>query len=62
MLGRTRKARVRCSLSKDAKGRKVFKCTKTEKGRSVSLMPEVVEALRAHRRRHAEERLRYAGV
>ena len=49
-------------LSKDAKGRKVFKRTKTEKGRSVSLMPEVVEALRAHRRRQAEERLRYAGV
>ena len=55
-------ARVRRSLSKDANGRKVFKRTKTEKGRSVSLMPEVVEALRAHRRRQAEERLRYAGV
>lgn len=50
-------ARVRRSLSKDDHGRRVFKRTKTEKGRSVSLMPAVVEALRAHRRRQAEERL-----
>lgn len=55
-------ARVRRSLSKDEHGRRVFKRTKTEKGRSVSLMPEVVEALRAHRRRQAEERLRYSGL
>ncbi len=55
-------ARVRRSLSKDDHGRRVFKRTKTEKGRSVSLMPEVVEALRAHRRRQAEERLRYSGL
>jgi hypothetical protein len=50
-------ARVRRSLSKDENGRRVFKRPKTEKGRSVSLMPEVVEALRAHRRRQTEERL-----
>lgn len=55
-------ARVRRSLSKDDEGRPVFKSTKTEKGRSVALLPEVVEALRAHRRRQAEERLRYSGL
>jgi integrase len=55
-------ARVRRSLSKDGSGRRVFKRTKTEKGRSVSLMPQVVEALRTHRKRQAEERLRYSGL
>lgn len=55
-------ARVRRSLSKDDEGRPVFKSTKTEKGRSVSLLPEVVEALKAHRKRQAEERLRYSGL
>ena len=55
-------ARVRRSLSKDDSGRHIFKRTKTEKGRSVSLMPQVVEALRDHRRRQAEERLRYSGL
>ena len=55
-------ARVRRSLSKDDHGHRVFKRTKTEKGRSVSLMPEVVEALRAHRRRQTEERLLYSGL
>ncbi len=55
-------ARVRRSLSKDDHGRRVFKRTKTEKGRSVSLMSEVVGALRAHRRRQTEERLLYSGL
>ena len=55
-------ARVRRSLSKDDHGRRVFKRTKTEKGRSVYLMPEVVEALRTHRRRQTEERLLYSGL
>lgn len=55
-------ARVRRSLSKDDHGRRVFKRTKTENGRSVSLMPEVVEALRAHRRRQAGKRLLYSGL
>jgi integrase len=55
-------ARVRRSLSNDDSGRHIFKRTKTEKGRSVSLMPQVVEALSAHRRRQAEERLRYSGL
>ena len=55
-------ARVRRSLSKDDSGHHVFKRTKTEKGRSVSLMPQVVEALSTHRRRQAEERLRYSGL
>ncbi len=54
--------RVRRSLSRDGSGRHVFKRTKTEKGRSVSLMSQVVEALRDHRRRQAEERLRYSGL
>jgi integrase len=55
-------ARVRRSLSKDDSGSHIFKRTKTEKGRSVSLMPQVVEALRDHRRHQAEERLRYSGL
>lgn len=55
-------ARVRRSLSSDEHGSYAFKRTKTEKGRSVSLMPEVVEALRAHRKRQNEERLRYSGL
>lgn len=55
-------ARVRRSLSKDDDGRLVYKSTKTEKGRSVALLPEVVEALKVHRKRQTEERLRYSGL
>ncbi len=54
-------ARVRRSLPWSPDG-PVFKGTKTEKGRSVSLLPEAVEALKGHRVRQAEERLRYAGI
>jgi integrase len=39
-----------------------YKNTKTEKGRSISLLPEAVEALKAHRRCQAQERLRYSGI
>jgi integrase len=55
-------ARVRRSLSKGDDGKPVYKSTKTERGRAVSLLPEVVEALKAHRKRQAGERLRYSGL
>jgi integrase len=54
-------ARLQRSLSKGPDG-PVFKRTKTEKGRSVSLLPEAVEALKRHRKRQAEERLKYSGL
>ena len=54
-------AHVCRSLSKTPDGL-VFKRTKTEKGRSISLLPSVVEALRAHRKRQAGQRLRYSGL
>jgi integrase len=54
-------ARLRRSLSEGPDG-PVFKRTKTEKGRSVSLLPEAVEALKRHRKRQAEERLKYSGL
>jgi integrase len=54
-------ARVRRSLSKGPDG-PVFKPTKTEKGRSVSLLSEAVEALKRHRKRQAKERLKYSGL
>jgi integrase len=54
-------ARLQRSLSKGPNG-PVFKRTKTEKGRSVSLLPEAVEALKRHRKRQAEERLKYSGL
>jgi integrase len=47
-------ARVRRSLSKGEGGKPAYKSTKTGKGRAVSLLPEVVEALKAHRKRQAE--------
>jgi integrase len=53
--------RVRRSLSEGPDG-PVFKQTKTEKGRSVSLLPEAVTALKTHRKRQAEERLKYSGL
>ena len=55
-------ARVRRSLSKDDDGRLVIKSTKTERGRAIALLPQVVEALRVHRRRQAEQRLKYSGL
>jgi integrase len=54
-------ARVRRSLSKGPDG-PVFKPTKTEKGRSVSLLSEAVLALKRHRKRQTEERLKYSGM
>jgi integrase len=53
--------RVRRSLSEGPDG-PVFKRTKTEKGRSISLLPEAVTALKSHRKRQAEERLKYSGL
>src|SRR5215213_8376754 len=55
-------ARVRRSLSKDDDGRLVVKSTKTEKGRAIALLPQVVEALQIHRKRQAEQRLKYSGL
>jgi integrase len=55
-------ARVRRSLSKDDNGRLVAKSTKTETGRAIALLPQVVETLRDHRKRQAEQRLRYSGL
>ena len=55
-------ARVRYTLSNDDDGKLVIKSTKTERGRAIALLPQVVEALRAHRRRQAEQRLRYSGL
>jgi integrase len=53
--------RVRRSLSEGPDGL-LFKNTKTEKGRSISLLPEAVETLKAHRKCQAQERLRYSGI
>jgi integrase len=55
-------ARVRRSLSKYGDGRPVIKSTKTEKGRAIALLPQVVEALQIHRKRQAEQRLKYSGL
>src|SRR5215213_5558250 len=55
-------ARVRRSISKDDNGRLVIKSTKTEKGRAIALLPQVVEALQTHRKQQAEQRLRYSGL
>jgi integrase len=55
-------ARVRHSLSKDEGGRLVVKSTKTEKGRAIALLPQVVEALQTQRKRQAEQRLKYSGL
>src|SRR5215210_4893504 len=55
-------ARVRRSLSTDDEGRLVVKSTKTERGRAIALLPQVVEALRAHRKWQAEQRLKYSGL
>ena len=53
---------MRHSLSKDDDGRLVVKSTKTEKGRAIALLPQVVEALQIHRKRQAEQRLKYSGL
>jgi integrase len=55
-------ARVRRSLSKYDDGRPVIKSTKTEKGRAIALLPQVIEALQIHRKRQAEQRLKYSGL
>jgi integrase len=53
---------VRRSLSEDDDGRLIIKSTKTERGRALALLPQVVESLRVHRRRQAEQRLKYSGL
>ena len=54
-------ARVQRGLSKGPGG-PAFKRTKTEKGRLVTLLPLAVEALKRHRKRQAEDRLKYSGL
>ena len=53
---------MRRSISKDDGGRLVVKSTKTEKGRAIALLPQVVEAIQTHRKRQAEHRLKYSGL
>jgi integrase len=51
-------ARIRRSLSKLPSGKLLMReTTKTGRGRAVHLLPEVVAALKAHRRRQLEERM-----
>jgi integrase len=52
---------VRRSLSTGPDG-PVFKPTKTDKGRSISLLSEAVDALKRHCKRQAEERLKNSGL
>jgi integrase len=53
--------RVGRSLTRE-KGRYLMGDTKTKKGRRVNLTPRTVAALKAHRKRQLEERVRYAGL
>lgn len=54
-------ARVRRSLSETKEQGWILRST-TKTGRPVYLFPEVVGALRAHRKRQLEERIRYDGM
>ncbi len=53
---------LRRSYSASRKGAYLRETTKTGKGRPVYLLPEAVAALKAHRFRYLEERLRYAEI
>ena len=55
-------ARIRCSLSTTREGLVLRETTKTGKGRLVYLLPPVVSALRSHRKRQLEERMRLSGL
>jgi integrase len=55
-------ATIRRSLSATPKGPLMRETTKTGKGRAVFLLPEVVAALRTHRKRQLEERMKYKGL
>lgn len=55
-------ARIRRSVSLVWGKPHLRETTKTGKGRQVHLLPETVQALRAHRRRQLEERLRCASL
>ena len=52
---------VRRSLSETRNGR-VFEVPKNGKGRSIRLTKQAVEALRRHRKRQSEERLRLGSL
>ncbi len=54
--------RGRRSVSKTESGPVFRETTKTGKGRVIHLLPEVVAALKVHRKRQLEERLQYAGL
>src|SRR5215204_1854908 len=53
---------VRCSVSEDEGGPVMREETKTTGGRRLELLPVAVEALKKHRIRQNEERLRYRGL
>lgn len=56
-------ARIRRSVEHTKEhGLVLRETTKTKRSRTVPLMPEVVEALKAHRLRQLDERLRYGGA
>ncbi len=59
---RTGLARIRRRVSKSSAGLEILEGSKTGKMRDVELLPEVVAALKAHRKRYLEERLRYAEI
>jgi len=60
--GEAGEAMIRRSLSTTHDGPVFRETTKSGKGRAVYLLPPVVEALRAHRKRQLEEQLKYAGL
>jgi len=60
--GEAGEAMIRRSLSTTHDGPVFRETTKTSKGRAVYLLPSVVQALRAHRKRQLEERVRYVGL
>lgn len=60
--GEAGEAMIRRSLSTTHDGPVFRETTKTSKGRAVYLLPPVVQALRAHRKRQLEEQVRYVGL
>lgn len=59
---RTGLVRLRRRLSKSSAGLEILEGSKTGKMRDVELLPEVVAALKAHRKPYLEERMRYTEI
>ncbi len=59
---RTGLARICRRVSKSSAGLEILEGSKTGKVRDVELLPEVVAALKAQRKRYLEERMRYAEI